>query len=662
MNSTITTSVNLRPSLSQLRILAPGAAFIPVKEGKKTPLLNGWQNLTSTWSGEPKNETLLEQLNVGVNLGAPSGGICSIDLDSNELFESFKKLNPWTSSTLVTRRKRGGNIWLRMPHPWPVHCELKDVSGNHLGEFRSDGHQTVIAGTADGVSYTNNGTPVADVGFLKINWPAEIAVIPLDPIRQIVEADQGEIFTWTKQRRRDGSESESVTFHESPLSHYLTQCLQILHDGILREFYMYDSTTGIWRLTTAHRVKEAADQLIRKLFEREGAAATDVLRKNSTLNNLSDRIRGVSEKNDAFVRRPGDERFIHAANGMLFLHPSGTRDMRPFSPDYMSRNACPLPYDLDAACPRFIKELLSPMLPDQADRDLLQRFCGACLLGKNPSQMLMILSGRGDDGKGVMTRILTGILGAENTSQLRTDKLHDRFEIGQYENKTLLIGSDVESNFLESPGASVIKSMVGGDPLKCEKKGANGTKDLKGDWNILVATNNRLRVKLDNDLKAWRRRLMILEATENDKGRAVIANFDEVLLRSEGAGIFAWMVEGAIQHIAELEQFGRFQLTEKQSDCVERLLAESDSTRHFVRDRVAPAAESNLMAFEMLEEFNSYCDEKGWSRLSEKPAQTKLKDAMLEIHHAAQRHDLTSSTGKKQRGWKGYQIIQVGDW
>lgn len=662
MNSTITTSVNLRPSLSQLRILAPGAAFIPVKAGKKAPLHNGWQNLTSTWSGEPKNEALLEQLNVGVNLGAPSGGICSIDLDSNELFESFRKLNPWTSSTLVTRRKRGGNIWLRMPHPWPVHCELKDVSGNHLGEFRSDGHQTVIAGTADGVSYTNNGTPVADVGFLKINWPAEIAVIPLDPIRQIVEADQGEIFTWTKQRRRDGSDSESVTFHESPLAHYLTQCLQILHDGILREFYMYDSTTGIWRLTTAHRVKEAADQLIRKLFEREGAAATDALRKNSTLNNLSDRIRGVSEKNDAFRRRAGTERCIHAANGMLFLHPSGTRDLRPFSPDYMSRNACPLPYDPDAACPRFIKELLAPMLPDQADRDLMQRFCGACLLGGNPSQMLMILSGRGDDGKGVMTRILTGILGAENTSQLRTDKLHDRFEIGQYENKTLLIGSDVESNFLESPGASVIKSMVGGDPLKCEKKGANGTKDLKGDWNILVATNNRLRVKLDNDLKAWRRRLMILEATENDKGRAVIANFDEVLLRSEGAGIFAWMVEGAIQHIAELEQFGRFQLTEKQSDCVERLLAESDSTRHFVRDRVAPAAESNLMAFEMLEEFNSYCDEKGWSRLSEKPAQTKLKDAMLEIHHAAQRHDLTSSTGKKQRGWKGYQIIQVGDW
>jgi len=661
MNSTNTTQVNSRPTLSQLRILAPGAAFIPVKEGKKVPLLREWQNLTSTWSGEPKNEASLEMYNVGVNLGAPSGGICSIDLDSDKLFESFMNLNPWTSSTLVTRRQRGGNVWLRMPHPWPAHCVLKDHSEKGCGEFRADGHQTVIAGTADKVSYTNNGTPVADIEFSQLNWPREIAVIPLDPIRQLVEAEQGEIFTWKKIQRKDGTYADSLAIHESPLSHYLTQRLQILHDGTLREFYMYDSIIGTWRLCTTHKVKEAIDQLIKKLFDREAVAKTDALRRNSTLNNLTERIRGVAERNDAFKRRPEMERIIHAANGMLFLDPSGTVDLRPFSPDYMSRNACPLPHDPTAVCPRFIKELLSPMLPDQADRDLLQRYCGACLLGGNASQMLMILSGRGDDGKGVLTRILMSIVGAENASQLRTDKLHDRFEIGQYENKTLLIGSDVESNFLDSDGASVIKSMVGGDPLKCEKKGANSTKDLKGSWNILVATNNRLRVKLDNDLKAWRRRLMILEAAENHKERAVIANFDDVLLKAEGAGIFAWMVKGALKHLAELDQFGRFQLTKKQAGCVERLLAESDAARHFVRDRVAAAIDGSLMSFEIVEEFGKYCDEKGWSRSNDISAQKKLNSAMLEIHNAAQRHDLLSLSGKKLRGWKGYQIIQVGD-
>jgi hypothetical protein len=66
------------------------------------------------------------------------------------------------------------------------------------------------------------------------------------------------------------------------------------------------------------------------------------------------------------------------------------------------------------------------------------------------------------------------------------------------------------------------------------------------------------------------------------------------------------------------------------------------------------------MAFEILEEFGKYCDEKGWSRSNDKSAQTKLTAAMLEIYHAAQRHDLPSSSGKK-RGWKGYQIIQIGD-
>ena len=94
---------------------------------------------------------------------------------------------------------------------------------------------------------------------------------------------------------------------------------------------------------------------------------------------------------------------------------------------------------------------------------------------------------------------------------------------------------------------------------------------------------------------------------------------------------------------------------------MERLLAESDAARHFVRDRVAAAVDGSLMSFEIVEEFGKYCDEKGWSRSNDISAQKKLNSAMLEIHNAAQRHDLLSLSGKKLRGWKGYQIIQVGD-
>ena len=75
------------------------------------------------------------------------------------------------------------------------------------------------------------------------------------------------------------------------------------------------------------------------------------------------------------------------------------------------------------------------------------------LLGVNYAQRFMMLEGTAGGGKGTFVEVLEAIIGENNSAQMRTRHLEDRFEIGRFVGKTLLGGKDVADNFLEKPGA-----------------------------------------------------------------------------------------------------------------------------------------------------------------------------------------------------------------
>ena len=151
----------------------------------------------------------------------------------------------------------------------------------------------------------------------------------------------------------------------------------ILHEPNERDFYMYEPPKcGVWVPRTADAIKTIfADDWYRYANE-VGMPALIPLRTNSFLQSLVSLLRGHVEKPEAFTRTG---RVIHLANGMLELDHEGAH-LRKFSPDYYSRNACPISWNPTADCPHFKTELLAAALePD--DISLLQRWCGSLLLG-----------------------------------------------------------------------------------------------------------------------------------------------------------------------------------------------------------------------------------------------------------------------------------------
>jgi P4 family phage/plasmid primase-like protien len=365
------------------------------------------------------------------------------------------------------------------------------------------------------------------------------------------------------------------------------------------------------------------------------------------LNDIITQLRGIVEKRGVFSQR---RKVIHLANGVIVFN-GAKPSLRPFSPEFYSRNRSPVAFDKSARCDRFLTELVSPAVHPE-DVELLQKFAGMMLLGDNRAQRLLILDGAGGRGKTQFANVMQGLVGMPNVTQLRTKHLAERFELYRFLKKTLLVGVDVEADFLSTKGAAVLKGLVGGDWHDAEQKGGTGCFQVQGKFNVLITSNARLRVRLQGDQSAWKRRLSIIRFEGPPPARK-IPDFGALLVRKEGSGILNWALDGAQKILNEIpDEGGDMKLTQRQHNIVDSLLAESDSVRHFLKECVTQRENGDLTVAELVEAYGAFCRKKDWRPFPASKVHAALETLMLEIIGAAKRNDIDRA-GKAQRGFKG---------
>ena len=424
----------------------------------------------------------------------------------------------------------------------------------------------------------------------------------------------------------------------------------VVHDPAVRRFYKYDAGTGLW----LHQSPEITGKEIGETFQRIAYehSATYLLAKRTAnmLQGLVNLSRGISERRDVFSQR---HNLIHVGNGMLVLDDAGNIELKPFAPEYFSRNRSEIAWNPKANCQRFKSELLMSAMAE-SDANLIQRYIGQCLLGVNLSQTILVLRGTAGGGKSTLANVTEGMIGRHNVTELRIAQLNERFELQRFVGRTLLTGKDVPGGFLNMRPAHVLKALVGGDTLEGEAKHGNESFSIDGRFNVLISTNTRLRVKLDSDAGAWRRRVLIVDY-QRPKPAKPIPGFDSVLLHDEGEGILRWAVEGAIQLRRELAATGTIQLTNEQHRRVDDLLSESDSVRSFVRDCIESEHGAEVFVDQLTTAYRDYCEGRDWEPERDQPFQQQLPDAMLEYHRSPRRTDLRRA-GKSARGYRGVRL------
>ena len=421
----------------------------------------------------------------------------------------------------------------------------------------------------------------------------------------------------------------------------------VIHDALSRMFYEYVPMSGLWRVVTPDSMRFNISDLIFELgnhFNKPNIANKE--RSDSKLSGALNNLRAITDAR--FDDRPSG--FVHCTNGMLDVR---TGKLQSFDPKFKSRNATPFQWDEGACCPRFLEELMLPAL-SQEDIQAIQLYAGMTLMGRNLAQRILLLTGTPGGGNSQLCNVIEGLIGRSNCMELRTQQLTERFELARFTGKTLLTGKDVPGNFLMTKGAHVLKALSGGDALETEIKGRMGSNTLEGEFCIIITSNSRLRVRLDGDNGAWRRRLLIINYDRPKTDRA-IPDFGRLLLDTEGAGILRWAVEGARKL---LEYDYQYPVTQAQQGRVDSLLDESDALRSFLGTKIQSSPSETLATSEIVGAFFSFCDQKNWASCSVREVERQLPDAMMEIHRASKSNSIERGGGSV-KGFRGVRLIDV---
>ncbi len=471
----------------------------------------------------------------------------------------------------------------------------------------------------------------------------------------------GDVFYYCIVEDKEGQQVlKSVTPNQAAIAQKFCEMNLLVFSERIRTFYLYDSHKGIWENVSEKKIEVMLTEFYDYILHTKMDGFFDVSlfiskRTHKVIREILNYVKAFSL---ADFCTDSDYLFIHTANGILI--PTNTDAgfaMKNFSPVYRSYSRTDFPYILGAECPRFITELLMPAISED-DQVLLQKYAGQCLLGKNITQTFLVLCGTAGGGKGTILSMIEDLVGYVNCSQLRTRQLEQRFELVRMVGKTLLTGKDVAGDFLNMKSASVIKSLVGGDRLTGEAKGSNNAFDIVGNFNLIIAANSQLRINLDSDRDAWKRRMLIIDFNQPAVQRR-IPDFSRKLLAEEGEGILAWAVEGARLLLNDIAETGKIRLSSEQEQRVDNLLAESDSLQTFVNERIVPGSpysDATLSTEQIFSAYEEYCMNKGWEAKTRLEVGRQLPAIMRQKFRASRRNDIATAVGV-QRGYRGFILL-----
>lgn len=442
------------------------------------------------------------------------------------------------------------------------------------------------------------------------------------------------------------------TSHLNPSAvsaHFATK-FQIAFRAHDNRFYQWDSKAGTWTYTARRTLIQMLSRYVKSVVDEAEVPPLMAKATPAFLNGVLGMMEGFAEF--------GEPASSHSAvfpvdNGVLDL--SGKEPaLRNYKPEDWFTSKSPYAYDPNAKCDRFLKELVEPALENKEDTDLLQRDLGRMLSVGNYAQVVSILLGAGGSGKSVLIAILEQIIGLFMFAYLRSSQLTGRFETHGFLGKSILVGKDVSPDYLSNQGAAVIKSLTGADRIQVEQK-YGGKHDLRGSFYVIITTNGRLLVKLQGDLVAWRRRLVVHEFSRAAPEKR-IPNFDKVLLDEEGAGILRWLVEGCMAHQRELREHGTLRLSEAQQRRVDDWLMESDGMRAFARECIKQAV-GTITVEEVWNAFCAFARERKWRLPRKQRFHEDFPEVMFELF-GAERDNHIRHKGAEVRGYRNVELVK----
>lgn len=334
---------------------------------------------------------------------------------------------------------------------------------------------------------------------------------------------------------------------------------------------------------------------------------------------------------------------IHVANGTYFLNGSFTEDKA------WCNNRLKVRYEVNAPKPErwlgFLSELLEP-----EDIPTLQEYLGYCLIPSTKGQKMLLLIGKGGEGKSRIGLVMRSLLG-DSMNMTSIQKVeNNRFSRADLENKLLMVDDDMDMAAL--PKTNYIKSIVTAEcKMDLERKGVQSYQSRL--YARFLCFGNGALTALHDRSDGFFRRQIVLTTRDRPAGR-VDDPFLAEKLADEAEGIFLWCLEGLNRLLANNYQFS---LSGKARENVETVKRSSNNVIEFLRSdgyiRFRADAEASSRA--LYEAYKLWCEDNVRKPLSANRLSSEL--AQNEALYKVEATNNIYAAGKRVRGFVGIEVL-----
>ncbi len=335
---------------------------------------------------------------------------------------------------------------------------------------------------------------------------------------------------------------------------------------------------------------------------------------------------------------------IHVANGTYFM------DGRFSKEKDFCNNRLSVTYRPDAPMPekwlRFLSELLYP-----EDIPTLQEYLGYCLLPTTKGQKMLMLIGKGGEGKSRIGLVMRSIFGdSMNTTSIQKVE-NNRFSRADLETKLLMVDDDMDMSAL--PKTNYIKSIVTSEcKMDMERKGVQSYQSQLY-VRFLCFGNGALTALHDRSDGFFRRQVVL-----TTRGKPLDRTDDPYLsdkMIAEREGIFLWCLEG-LRRL--LDNNYRFTISDRARENISVVVREANNIVDFLASAgyVQFKADCEASTRDLYAAYKAWCEDN-----AENPLSPKSFSSFMAQNADAYRLEATNNvyigSGKRCRDYVGIQVL-----
>lgn len=243
-------------------------------------------------------------------------------------------------------------------------------------------------------------------------------------------------------------------------------------------------------------------------------------------------------------------------NGVIDLR---TGELRNGRPEDSLLKASPVEWNgIDEPCPSWESFLLEIMEEDELMVEFMQRLFGYALIGASIEHKIIVMEGRGRNGKGTIVEILTHIMGdmaGPIRSEMLLDQSRNMSSAGPTPDIMALRGLRMAFASETDEGCRIssarVKWLTGNDKLTGRNPHDKYEVSFKPSHTLFLLTNNRPHAPAE-DFAFWQRMILIpfnLSYVDYEPEKENERRADPELaekLKKESSGILAWLVRGCL--------------------------------------------------------------------------------------------------------------------